>query len=400
MATNFKTNNTAVETAYATYAGVNYPNLFGVGYNGFGVLGVGDGTHRPFTASGNLYAASTSGYSEWQSTAAGGLQSFAIKQDGSLWATGWNNAGGLGLGDTTQRNSFTKVTSPSGTWSMVDVGKDNPGFSIAIKTDGTMWSCGENEKGNLGQNDITDRSSFTQIGAGTTWSKVYIGSIVAGTNSGGTVLAIKTDGTLWSWGENGNGQLGLGDTTLRSSPVQVGALTNWASASVGYTSSLAVKTDGTLWAWGWNPYGQLGLGDITHRSSPVQVGALTNWSSVSTGGSSTIAIKTDGTLWSWGLNTNGQLGSGTVTHRSSPVQVGALTNWSKISTGLYHAAAIKTDGTLWSWGKNADFNVSSSGVDISSPIQIGTSTTWSTVSAGSGYAGNFTLAIEANKVDP
>jgi alpha-tubulin suppressor-like RCC1 family protein len=95
-----------------------------------------------------------------------------------------------------------------------------------------------------------------------------------------------------------------------------------------------------LWAWGYNNKGQIGNGTIINRSSPVQVGALTNWSQVSAGNLDTAAVKTDGTLWAWGYNVFGAVGDGTIINRSSPVQVGALTNWSQISAGQYHPAAL------------------------------------------------------------
>ena len=154
-----------------------------------------------------------------------------------------------------------------------------------------------------------------------------------------------TSGYFYSWGVNADGQLGLGNTTSRSSPVQVGALTNWSRVSAGSLHSLAVKTDGTLWAWGRNFSGQLGLGDTASRLSPVQVGLLTNWNQISGGDSHSLAVKTDGTLWSWGLNARlsggtGQLGLGDIVHRSSPVQVGALTNWSQAAAGTDHSLAV------------------------------------------------------------
>ena len=97
---------------------------------------------------------------------------------------------------------------------------------------------------------------------------------------------------LWSWGGGVQGTLGLGDVINRSSPVQVGSLTNWKQASAGSSQSLAVKTDGTLWSWGYNIFnGPLGLNDLISRSSPVQVGALTGWNSVSTSGGHTLARK-------------------------------------------------------------------------------------------------------------
>ena len=113
---------------------------------------------------------------------------------------------------------------------------------------------------------------------------------------------------LWSWGYNNKGQLGQSNVINRSSPVQIGALTTWSNISVGIFSCLAIKTDGTLWSWGRNDFGQLGQSDRVYRSSPVQVGALTTWSKIRVGQYSCLATKTDGTLWSWGHNNAGQLG--------------------------------------------------------------------------------------------
>ena len=145
-------------------------------------------------------------------------------------------------------------------------------------------------------------------------------------------LAIKTDGTLWTWGRNSSGELGLGNGTYYSSPMQVGALTNWVSVVGSQYWSMAIKSDGTLWGWGQNGNGQLGLGNNTSYSSPKQVGVLTNWANVSLGQIHTLALKTDGTLWSWGYNYQGSLGLGfTGGAISSPVQVGGLTNWSSVS---------------------------------------------------------------------
>jgi alpha-tubulin suppressor-like RCC1 family protein len=165
---------------------------------------------------------------------------------------------------------------------------------------------------------------------------------------GQTTLAIKTDGTLWSWGRGSLGGLGLGNTTYYSSPKQVGTLTNWSFVAGGLLRGLATKTDGTLWAWGYNNEGALGLGNTTDYSSPKQVGSLTNWAKVygqTNNNYSTLAVKTNGTLWSWGNNTYGQLGLGNLTGYSSPKQVGAQTNWGEnpntIAIGQNHSVATR-----------------------------------------------------------
>jgi len=204
-----------------------------------------------------------------------------------------------------------------------------------------------------------------------------------------TTAAVKTDGTLWAWGDGAWGQLGLGGTAYYSSPVQVGTLTNWKQVSISQYASYGLKTDGTLWSWGGTFYGQMGIGfasGTVYYSSPVQVGNLTNWKSISSGQHSVAAIKTDGTLWAWGDNRYGQLGIGSIgNYYSSPVQIGSLTNWKSVSVGFTNMAAVKTDGTLWVWGNNGYGQIGNSTVGASyysSPIQVGSLTNWKQVSAG------------------
>jgi alpha-tubulin suppressor-like RCC1 family protein len=141
---------------------------------------------------------------------------------------------------------------------------------------------------------------------------------------------------LWTWGFNVYGALGDGTTARKSTPIQVGSLTNWKQVVVGYRHTAAVKTDGTLWTCGYNGYGQLGDGTTVDKSSPIQVGSLTNWKQVAGGHMHTAAVKTDGTLWTWGDNYMGELGDGTGgigTNKSSPIRVGLLTNWKQVAGG-------------------------------------------------------------------
>ena len=172
-------------------------------------------------------------------------------------------------------------------------------------------------------------------------------------------VAIHPDGTLWAWGEDVFGQLGDGTTnTERLAPVQVGTDKNWALIAADERHSFAIKTDGTLWAWGSNGNFQLGDGTATDRSTPVQIGTDTHWAAVAAGDSHSLAIKTDGTLWAWGNNQFGQLGFPPTVVQTAPVQIGTDRNWTSVAAGGAHSMAIKTDGTLWAW---AQTKVASSG---------------------------------------
>ena len=298
--------------------------LWSWGYNGYyGEVGLNNRTY----AGSPVQIGS---FSNWSKVYCGTDHSLSIKTDGTLWSWGRNGFGQLGQNDTTHRSSPAQVGSLT-TWSQVAGGDSH---SLALKTDGTLWCWGYNAYGQLGLGDRTYRSSPVQVGTLTNWSQVAGGF--------GHSLAIKTDGTLWSWGNNYPGQLGLGDITNRSSPVQVGSLTNWSQVfSSNGSSSSAIKTDGTLWSWGSNSYGKLGLNDTTSRNSPVQVGTLTTWSQIACGYYHSLALKTDGTLWSWGGNSYGRLGLGDFTHRSSPAQIGSLTVWTKIAASGYGSVATQ-----------------------------------------------------------
>lgn len=337
--------------------------MYAWGDNANGQLGLNDTVKRSSPVQVGSLAT-------WAQLAIGSTHTIATKADGTLWSWGSSNQGQLGLNDTVNRSSPVQVGALT-TWYQVASGS---AFTLATKTDGTLWAWGYNGNGQLGLGDagaLTKRSSPVQVGALTTWYQVAAGSAFT--------LATKTDGTLWSWGNNSNGQLGLNDTVGRSSPVQIGALTTWYEFSAGSDFSVAIKTDGTLWSWGNNGFGQLGQNNTTYRSSPVQIGALTNWSRISAGaGKFCLAIKTDGTLWSWGYNDFGTLGQNDTVRRSSPVQVGSLTNWYQVAAGKYHCIATKADGTLWSWGVGGNGQLGLGNTTYrSSPVQVGALTTWS-----------------------
>ena len=194
--------------------------------------------------------------------------------------------------------------SASGIWTLDQVADyEAQGLWPMATTDKKLYMWGDGTHGALGLGNTTDYSSPVQVGALVDWKEIAGGAYMS--------LAIKKDGTMWVWGYNNAGALGTGNTTNYSSPVQIGALTTWSvNIACGQAAALAIKTDGTLWGWGYNAQGQLGVGNTTAYSSPVQVGALTTWSKVTMGNNSyhTAAIKTDGTLWAWGMNYQGALG--------------------------------------------------------------------------------------------
>jgi len=352
-----------------TWKGISLDSLYVWGNNGSGQTG--DNTTVTKSSPVQVGALTT-----WSQVAGGSNSGFsaAVKTDGTIWTWGSNNQGSLGDNTVVYRSSPVQVGSLT-TWSKIAAGGSH---SIAIKTDGTMWAWGWNTVGQLGDGTAITKSSPVQIGALTTWSQIFSGQLLNHT------AALKTDGTMWLWGHNNYGQ--LGDNTagiFRSSPVQVGSLTTWSKISGGNNHSLAIKTDGTLWSWGKDDYGALGDNTVGYRSSPVQVGSLTTWSQISGGQTHSMAIKTDGTLWTWGFNQYGKLGDNTIIDRSSPIQVGALTTWSKVACAGTHSIALKTDGTLWTWGFNNSGRLGDgTGTFRSSPVQIGSSTTWSQIAGG------------------
>jgi N-acetylmuramic acid 6-phosphate (MurNAc-6-P) etherase len=358
-----------------------------------GILGTNDTTNR------STPVTTFAGGTNWKQVSCGSIHTAAIKTDGTLWTWGFGTSGRLGTNDTTNRPTPVTTFAGGTDWKQVSAGGRH---TAAIKTDGTLWTWGYGTSGQLGTNDVTNRSTpVTTFAGGSSWKQVSIGNF--------HTAAIKTDGTLWTWGNGNDGGLGNASTTNVSTPVTTFAGgSSWKQVSGGLGHTAAIKTDGTLWTWGLNTnfnstqFGQLGTNDTTNRSTPVTTFAGgTNWKQVGSGSNHThtAAIKTDGTLWTWGVGTSGQLGTNDTSDRLTPVTTFAGgTDWKQVSGGGNHTAAIKTDGTLWTWGLNAGpFGPGALGTNDttnrSTPVTtFAGGTNWKQVGSGS----NHTAALTYN----
>jgi alpha-tubulin suppressor-like RCC1 family protein len=408
------------------------------------------------------------------SVAAGALHSLALKADGSVWAWGYNGYGALGDGMFASHTSPVQVGSLTGVTTAVAAGLYH---SVALESDGTVWTWGYNQYGQLGNNSTTTVASPVQVqdeygdnltavvaidaGAYHTLALTSDGRVLAwgwngyGQVGNGTIannqlqatqvatltdavaigagyyhsVALKSDGTVVSWGMGSFGQLGNGALSGQPLPVPVSSLAGVKSIAAGALHTMALRSDGTVAAWGYggygelgngagttspvpvdipglsgveeiacgddfslsalsaggqimswgyNPYGELGNGSTTSSLSPTQAAALSGVVAASGGDDHTVAVKWDGTVWAWGKNDYGQIGDGTKITRLTPVQVRAsaapgamLTNVQQVAAGSSHTLALKSDGTVWSWGQNAAEQLGDgTGVDQLYPVQV------------------------------
>ena len=275
---------------------------------------------------------------------AGRISTLVIKRDGTVWGFGYNGGGNLGDGTVTTIQP-TPVQS-IGLTSIVSIAEGN-NFSLAVKSDGTVWGYGANPNNQIGNTSRSIASTPVQI--------IEISGAIAVSAGNLHSLVLKSDGTVWALGDNSNGQLGDGTYTTRLTPGQVPGLTGVVALGAKNLASLALKSDGTVWAWGSNTFGIHGNGELGSGKNsviPVQVGGLTGVVAIALGQHHALALKPDGSVWAWGTNEVGLLGDGTNETRTSPVQVKGLSGIVAIDTTYLHSLALKSDGTVWAWGAN------------------------------------------------
>lgn len=324
------------------------------------------------TASQNLFSQC------WKKIAAGINHTLAIKTDGTLWAWGLNDKGQLGDGTTVNKNVPTQIGSDSD-WATIDAEEYN---SMALKTNGTLWVWGNNYFGQVGNglfgNNVTSVSP-NQVGTDNDWIKISMG--------GQRAYAIKSDGTLWGWGYNAQGHLGIGNTNPHYIPFQIGTDTDWMEINAGLNQTLAIKTNHTLWGWGLNKSGSLAIGNPEPApviTTPTQTGNLTSdWAKVNVGGCcSSKMIKIDGSIWAMGSGNSGNLGTGSLTDVNTPNLIGSDNDWKEIVTS-YHSGALKADGTLWTWGSNFYGQLGNNSNTLSNiPIEVANGVIWDMLVVG------------------
>ncbi len=335
------------------------------GANFDGKLGIGDTNPIRTAVPVEVHDSSNASYLNSVKTIMGCEEhNLAVKYDGTLWAWGWNAFGQLGDGTTNDSHTPVQVglTAVPPLTSVTKLG-GRPYFTLAVKSDGTIWAWGMNKYGQMGNGTVNPASG----------PQVLVPVQVSYSSPGGAInnpvqvtcgyqfgAALTTNGDVWTWGSGSHGELGNGTTGSSYLPAQVPGLSNITAISAGWFHILALKSDGSVWAWGNNASGELGDGTVANRSNAVQVLNVSNIVVVSGGDSHSSALAADGTVWKWGVNDSGELGNGTTNAVANPVPAKILldtfgnsfSNIVMVSARDYHNIAVKADGSVWMWGAN------------------------------------------------
>ena len=287
----------------------------------------------------------------WIAASAGTEHTLALTDDGDVYAWGNNASGQLGDGSTTDSMLPVPVKGLTGV-TLIAAGASH---SLAYRaSDDTLWGWGDNSVGAIAQPDTTPTSPVPLVISGT-------GALKAIAAGGAHSLALGMDGTVYAWGGNPRGQLGVGDVTLRRSPTVVPLPEKAIAIGAGAAHSLAVtEGDGQVWTWGWNVFGGLGNGEQGQPTqaypNPVRAIGVTSVDQVSGGDFHSLARTTDGHVWAWGYNTEGQVGNGAITPANTgiltPVLLDGIDSVAQIDAGGIHSIALRTNGEVWTWGDN------------------------------------------------
>jgi len=332
--------------------------VWAFGSNTFGQLGSTTSNPNPTTTQ-------VPGLTNVTAISAGDAHSLALRSDGTVWGFGYNSYGQLGT--TTNNGTGSPNPTPTKVPGLTNVTAISAGtyHSLALRSDGTVWAFGYNYNGQLGA--TTNNGT---VNPNPTPTKVPgLTNVTAISASLNHSLALRSDGTVWGFGENTHGQLGTttnnGTGTPNPTPTKVPGLTNVTAISAGEVHSLVLRSDGTVWAFGRNYQGQLGIstnsGNGNSNPTPTKVPGLTGVTAISASGSNSLVLRSDGTVWAFGDNYYGQLG--TIVNNSTsypnptPTQVPGLTNVTAIRTGGNilgggQALALRSDGTVWAFGNN------------------------------------------------
>jgi alpha-tubulin suppressor-like RCC1 family protein len=374
---------TAVAVSAPAQAGVTastfQPRIVASWGNNFdGTLG--DGTRTSRSRFGDIRFAN-----DVAQVAAGFGHSLALRSDGTVWAWGTNRNGQLGRGTTSDREATPAQVAGLGGVIQVAVGAYH---SLALRSDGTVWAWGDNISGELGRGTTSDHEATpAQVTGLAGVTKISAGAAFS--------LALRSDGTVWAWGFNNAGQLGNGTTATSPVPVKVAGLSHVTGISAGGEASVATSTDGisvitSVWTWGANRAGQLGDGTLTSHSLPERVTGLPVYLAGITAGNQYVAVLgTDGSVWAWGADTSGQLGNAPASNPvTRPVNtIGAGSGITQISAGELHTLALKSDGTVLAWGDNSQGELGiGSTTRVTGPVQVTGLTRATQVAAGSVFS--------------
>lgn len=352
------------------------------GWNNCGQLGIGSDSHcaSDYTRRSTPQPVSLN---DVVAVDAGQLHTVVLRSNGTVWGWGRNLGGTLGLGTTSNNPTNTPVQAHNISGAIaVAAGTD---FSIALTSDGTVWGWGSNTEGTIaqptsGQNMVPYKTLPIRIG--------NLSNIVAIGANGFSAAALRSDGTVWSWGLGSKGQLGNGTSVPNSyTPVMAQNLANVVAIAVGYNHKVALKSDGTVWAWG----DRFISGTPSDSNVPVLIGGISDVVSIVSGRFHVIAKKSDGTAWSWGQDSHGVLGNTVWNNKNTPTEIVAVQGAIAFAAGHEHSIALKPDGTVWSWGLNA-FGQLGDGTDIDMMTAVMASGLSGVTTIGAGVA--HTIAVK------